>query len=123
MGTLLLLHAAALLVLLNLPLQWWAKGVIALIVFASLTFNILRHITRSFKRSVVACQLELGQWQLTLRQKKQLTVTLEKESVVTQFLVIMRFKDHKRCYVVMLFKDSVAKSKWQQLQRFLHSSI
>ena len=122
MGTLLLLHAAALLVLLNLPLQWWAKGLVALVVFASLVFNIFRHITRSFKRSVVACQLELGQWQLTLRPKNKVMVRLEKESVVTQFLIVMRFKDDKRCYVVMLFKDSIAKLKWQQLQRFLHSS-
>lgn len=120
MGILLLLHVALLLLLMQLPIQWWAQGLIGVVLAFSLYHYCRRYGYYKSSHSIVAIQYQEAQWQLQTRQGDWVAVELLDDTVVTQSLIILHaINTAKKKYNVTLFKDAVSAAAWHDLQFLL----
>lgn len=118
MGLLMLIHAAALLCVLVLPLQWWAYLLIGLVLFVSLIYYIERLVRYRLKSSIRCIEQNAdGSWQLQQRQSS-LRAKLSGESVVTRFVLVLNFDllGSKKKQSVVVFKDSLQPREFYQLK-------
>ncbi len=122
MGLLLLLHIGAMLLVITLPLKWWAYLLIALILFVSLIYQIQKHIYYRYAKSIKGLIANKGKnWTLIQRNQKSLTGILQGDSVITRHLLILNFKvslekDHYVKRSVIIFNDALSVSAFRQLR-------
>jgi hypothetical protein len=119
MGILLLLHAGALICVMALPLQWWAILLIALVLFISLIYYVELMVRYRLKRSIRKFEsINSQQWYLWQNDQQKLTVSLQRDSIVTRYLLILHFRGvhHKKRRSIVLFKDALPAPHFRQLR-------
>ena len=121
MGFLLLTHLVALLLTATLPLQWWAEGLIAIIVVSSLIYSIEKRVYYKTRKAIRELRTDDGRtWYLTETNGQELSAMLTGDSVVTMGLLILNFRlENKRRRSVLIFNDAVDKSTFRQLRVIL----
>ena len=121
MGFLLLTHLVALLLCVTLPLQWWAQGLIALIIIASLVYSIKKQVYYSTRHSLRECRTEEGKvWYLMQTNGIELTGTIMGDSLVTMGLLVLNFRlENKSKRSIVVFKDAVDAAEFRQLRVIL----
>ncbi|MSP53115.1 MAG: hypothetical protein EXR81_02540 [Gammaproteobacteria bacterium] len=121
MGFLLLTHLVALLLAMTLSLQWWAQGLIALIVLSNLIYSINKHVYYKTRKAIREFRTDEGKvWYLTETKGTELTACLMGDSLVTMGLLILNFRlENKSKRSIMVFKDAVDSSAFRQLRVIL----
>ena len=122
MGLLLLIHIGAMLLILSLPLTWWATLLIALVLLISLVYHIQKHGYHRLAKAIKSLTyVEQKVWRLTQRNGVPLNAVLLGDSVVTRHLLILNFKIQlqnktggKRS--VVIFNDSMSQISFRQLR-------
>ena len=123
MGILLLMHIGALVILLALPLQWWAQLAIAIILGASLTQAVRKHVAYRDAKAIRFFWTEDGKrWLLKQKDETVLTGEVMGDSVVTNYLVIINFKlMDKKHRSIVIFKDGILPSDFRRLKVLLRT--
>jgi hypothetical protein len=121
MGFLLLTHLVALLLVMTLSLQWWAQGLIALIVLSSLVYAIKKQVYYKTGKAIREFRTDNGKhWYLTECSGAELTATLMGDSLVTMGLLVLNFRlDNKSKRSVVIFKDALDTAEFRQLRVIL----
>ena len=121
MGFLLLTHLVALLLAVTLPLQWWAQGLIALIVLSSLVYSINKQVYYKTRKAIREFRTDDGKvWYLTETNGKELTATIMGDSLVTMGLLVLNFRlENKSKRSIVVFKDAVDGATFRQLRVIL----
>ena len=121
MGFLLLTHLVALLLCITLPLQWWAQGLIAIIVIASLVYSIKKQVYYSTRHAVREFRTDEGKtWYLIETRGTELTATLMGDSLVTMGVLVLNLRlANKSKRSIVVFKDAVDASTFRQLRVIL----
>ena len=121
MGFLLLTHLVALLLTMTLPLQWWAQGLIALIVLSSLVYSIQKQVYYKTRKAIRQFRTDEGKiWYLTETKGTELTATLMGDSLVTMGLLVLNFRlENKSKRSIVVFKDAVDAAPFRQLRVIL----
>lgn len=118
MGVLLLIHAAAMLCVLALPLKWWAYLIIAIVLLMSLIYYIELYVRFRLRRSIRSLEFKQDKlWQLA-DARHTCNATLLGDSVVTRYLLILNFKlsDKKVKRTVIVFKDALTADAFRKLR-------
>lgn len=121
MGALLLLHTIALLALLSLPLVWWAKLAIGLVLVASLIFYTQTRVRFRSKQAVRQIMLtEAKHWRLTTQAGQTYLMHLGADSVITRYLLLLHFKQikGKQRKNLVVFKDVLPRAQFYQLRQY-----
>jgi hypothetical protein len=123
MGGLLLLHIAALMVVLALALQWWAIVSIAIILSVSLMVNIQKYVGFQFKNSIHQLSTLNGtQWTLTQKNQQVIEASIMGDSVVTSYLLILNFvAKNKKKYSVIILRDMVSAQEFRATHLLLRN--
>lgn len=121
MGLLLLIHIGAMLLVVTLPLKWWAYLLIALVLFASLIYQIQKHIYYRYAKSIKGLIVNNKTWTLIQRNGNTLTGILQGDSVITRYLLILNFKvslekDQYAKRSVVIFNDALSVPAFRQLR-------
>jgi hypothetical protein len=125
MGLLLLLHLGALVIVLILPLQWWAVLAISLILTISLIYHIEKSVRYRFKTSIKVIETQDGKnWRLFQCNQQFIDTTIMKDSIVTSYLLILNFQTKfKTRHNVVLFKDAIDRTDFNKLRHILLNQI
>lgn len=122
MWLLLLIHIGAMLLILSLPLKWWANLLIALILLVSLIYHIEKHVYHRLAKAIKSLTyVNKEGWRLTQRNGVQLSATLLGDSVITRHLLILNFKIQLQNKTVgkrsiVIFNDSMDEIGFRQLR-------
>jgi len=104
MGAVVVVHSAALLVLIPMPLAWWMKSLLAAGIVVQWIITWRRHVTFSASRSVkrLVWMVE-NRWELCDAAGACREARLLPAAYVHPFLVILRFatEDKRRCAVIL----------------------
>jgi hypothetical protein len=121
MGFLLLTHLVALLLTMTLPLQWWAQGLIVLIVLSSLVYSIQKQVYYKTRKAIRQFRTDEGKvWYLTETNGTELTVSLMGDSLVIMGLLVLNFRlENKSKRSIVVFKDAVDAATFRQLRVIL----
>jgi 4-hydroxybenzoate polyprenyltransferase len=112
---LLLLHAAALVVVITLPLPVYAVLALVVAVLLSLVWNWRRQVSPSYPHAVRSlCWQADGNCLLQLASGEQLTARLTRHAFVMPWLVILYFRGPPRCLV--LLPDMLAAQAFRKLR-------
>jgi toxin CptA len=98
-------HAAALGVCMLLPLSWWWRSLLLILVLVSLADQIGLHLLRRLPWAVrEASWSSDGEWILTLASGRQLQAVLGPSTYVAPSLVVLNFRcgRWRRCALVLL---------------------
>ncbi len=127
LALILLVHIAASLCVLALPLQWWAMLLIDICLLGSFIYNYQKYVARRNKQTIVKVWIDEKQtWQALLRGGEVLTVKLLGDSISSKMLVILNFQvmagpQKNKKYSVIIFPDSVTKISFRRLKAWLNS--
>lgn len=122
MGLLLLIHIGAMLLVITLPLKWWAYLLIALILFVSLIYHIQKYIYYRYAKAIKILVANNGKiWTLIQRNGDASTAVLQGDSVITRHLLILNFKvslakDRHIKRSVIVFNDALSAPVFRQLR-------
>lgn len=122
MGLLLLIHIGAMLLVITLPLKWWAYLLIAIVLFVSLIYHIQKHVYYHFAKSIKGLtNVEPKIWHLTQRNGEMLNAILQGDSVITRHFLILNFKvpQKKNAYLkrsIVVFNDAMGATAFRQLR-------
>ncbi len=122
MWLLLLIHMGTMLLIISLPLKWWAEVLIALVLLASLAYYIEKHVCHRLAKAIKSLTyLDKHVWCLTQRNGAKLNAILLGDSVVTSHLLILNFKIQLPSKIggkrsVIVFNDSMNRIAFRQLR-------
>ena len=122
MWLLLLIHMGAMLIILSLPLTWWANLLIALVLLASLIYHIQRHVYHRLKKAIKSLTyVNKEGWCLIQRNGVQLNAVLLGDSIVTRHLLILNFKIQSENKIatkrsIIVFNDSMEQVTFRHLR-------
>lgn len=116
----LLVHIVAALLIISLPIKWWAIIVIEALLAASFVHMIQKHILRKTPKTIIAIWLDEKDWVLLTRAGDKLPAKLLRDTTSSSFLVTLNFRiaNNKR-QSVMIFPDSVDAASFKRLRRIL----
>tara|TARA_R110000868_G_scaffold84822_6_gene238934 strand:- start:4617 stop:5042 length:426 start_codon:yes stop_codon:yes gene_type:complete len=122
LAIILLTHIAVMLLLLHLPIQWWAIILIECCIVGSFIHSIRYYIVRRFDAAVtkVWCDSH-NQWFLLTRSGEEIKVKLLGDSVSSNFLILLNVrivKNNKR-QSILIFNDAVKKSDFRRMRSWL----
>lgn len=123
LGVLLLSHIIVMLVLLHLPIKWWAIILVECCIVGSFIHSVRRYISRHSLTSVIKVWCDqYGQWHLLNRANQQQRVNLLGDSINSSYLVLLNFRsiEDKKKQSVLIFKDAVSPSDFRRLRRLLN---
>jgi hypothetical protein len=129
LGFILLTHMGAMLLLLALPVQWWALLLIEVCLIASFVHSVKKHIVRSNPNTIVKVWVDdQNKWFCLQRKGETLAVTLKGDSVASGWLVILNLetmvpdaKSKTKKVTVLVFPDSVTKTEYRRLKAWMNS--
>ena len=122
MGLLLLLHIGAMLLIFTLPLVWWAHLLIAIVLLSSLVYYIEKHIYYKLAKAIKSLIYANNKtWQLVQRNGQIINGTLQNDSVVTRYLLILNFKTSPKNKIqlkrsVIVFNDAMSTVAFKELR-------
>lgn len=117
-------HAAAMLIILSLPIAWWAMIIIAALLAASFVHMVKKHISRQFPGAIIAVWLESQNWILLTRKGEKLIATLLPDSTSSSLAVVLNFKlESGKRKSVIVFCDSITKANFRQLRKYLKTGV
>jgi len=122
MGILLLLHMGAMLLILTLPLTWWAYLLIAIVLLSSLIYHIEKYVYYRMAKAIKSiANIEGKIWTLTQRNGETINGILQGDSVVTRYLLILNFKiqAENKMYIrrsVVVFNDTMDAPVFRRLR-------
>jgi hypothetical protein len=127
----LLTHIGAMLLLLALPLQWWAMLLIECCLIGSFIYSVKKHIVRTDPKTIVKVWVdENNKWYCLQRDGETLEAKLRGDSVSSQPVVILNFdlnvldknqKPTTKKTTVLVFPDSVTKPEYRRLKAWMNS--
>lgn len=123
LALIMLSHVTAMVIILALPLQWWAMVIIEALLAGSFVHMVKKYITRISDKIIVALWKEEGRnqnWMLMTRIGDKYSGVLLKDSSSSALLVVLNFKiaNGKR-QSILVFPDSVDKSSFRRLRVYL----
>lgn len=112
------------LVILALPIHWWAMIIVESLLAGSFVHMVQKYITRKADKSIVAVWLQEPNWILLDRAGTKLVATLLKDSTSSSILVVLNFKlQNDKRQSVLIFSDSVDKLSFSKLRRYLKTRV
>jgi hypothetical protein len=123
----LLTYFGAMLLLLALPLHWWAMLLIEVCLVGSFIHSTRKYIMRRLPETVIKVWVnEHKTWFILRRDGQTLEVKLMNDSMSSQLFVILNFKglsgtEKGKKFSVVIFSDSVELSAFRRLRAWLHS--
>ncbi len=117
-------HAAAMLIILSLPIAWWAMVLIAALLAASFVHMTKKHVSRRLPQAIISLWVESQNWILLTRSGEKLIATLLPDSTSSSLAVVLNFKlKNGKRQSVLVFCDSIDKNSFRQLRKYLKTGV
>lgn len=121
-----LLHSAALLVLIVAPLLWQVRFFLMIVLFVSFIYTLRRHVFFFDQRSVIRCWCEAdGTWKIQWRNGFVGSADLLRNSFISRYLMLLNFKINGRRFPISLplAFDSASKETLRQLRSLSSEAV
>ncbi len=115
---LMLVHLGGILMLLNLPWQWWQIVLMSSVTLISLIYSLGRHVLQTHQRSISEINWTSdGRWLLTTRSGNSFQARLSANSFLHPQLVVLNFIHGRwKRQSVVLFRDALDQESFRRLR-------
>lgn len=114
---LLLMHGALMLAILMIHIAWWFNLAGGVVVVLSFVHAFRRHVSLLSPQSILELSEDgKGQWTLKTRSGQDVKAHLKSNSVSTNFILVMNFKEDKKSltHTVLVCPDSISKDNYRR---------
>jgi len=96
----------------------WVKGLVSVIIVASLYYYFRLHYFSNLKKSIMSIQLDsTNNWYLTSTNNRKIAASLLPSSFISNILIILNYIDiNNRKFNIIITSDSLSKSEFRRLR-------
>jgi len=115
-------HLFAIGILLFIAIAWWAKIIFIIVVVIGFVWVLLKNGWINSDKFIAGIYIDSSRcWQLIYGDQKTVGITLLGESMVTPWLITLRYRspDYRFSQTLTLFPDSMSEKEFRQLRVYL----